>query len=106
MAQRVRHVGPVTVDLLRRMSQEVFQSLGVGHSERVYHRGMIAVLNSNRIFHRSEVTAPIYMHDEVVGVGRADLVVGKIAVEIKVRCFVLLISTFGCERDILLRFFC
>lgn len=73
----------MTVDLLRRISQEVFKSLGTGHSERVYHKGIIAVLNSYLIFHRSEVATPIYMHGEVVGTGRADLVVGRIAVEIK-----------------------
>lgn len=41
------------------------------------------MLNSCRIFHRSEVTTPIYMLGEVVGTGRADIVVGQLAVEIK-----------------------
>ena len=57
--------------------------LGIGHSEKVYQKGIISVLNSRKIFHRSEVTTPIYFMGEVVGIGRADIVLGNLAIELK-----------------------
>lgn len=79
----MNHCDPVTVEQVVGVCREVFSELGVGHSERVYHQGVIVVLNKREIFHRSEVATPIYMRSEVVGFGRADLVVGRIAVELK-----------------------
>lgn len=58
-------------------------ALGKGHTERVYHRAMITLLNKKGIPHRSEVLAPIYFLGEVVGVGRCDLVVKNLVVELK-----------------------
>jgi len=58
-------------------------TLGKGHAERVYHRALITGLNAKRIPHRSEVLTPVYFMGEVVGMGRCDLVLGELAVEIK-----------------------
>lgn len=63
--------------------REVFAELGAGHTERVYHRGVISVLNHKGIPHRSEVTVPIYVRGDCVGNGRADIVVGDMAIELK-----------------------
>lgn len=73
----------MTLDVLDSVCKEVFQELGAGHTERVYHRGIISVLNHKGIFHRSEVSVPIYVRGDCVGNGRADLVVGNLAVELK-----------------------
>jgi GxxExxY protein len=68
---------------LRGHAVAVMQQLGKGHRERVYHRAMITSLNQAGVQHRSEVPAPLYCMGEVVGVGRCDLVIGSLVVEIK-----------------------
>lgn len=73
----------VTAHTLVEICREVFADLGVGHCERVYHKGIISILNQREIFHRSEVVTPIYFNGDVVGTGRADLVVGRYAIELK-----------------------
>lgn len=69
--------------MAREAAIHVMKELGSGHSERVYHRAMITALNKRRIAHRSEVLSPIYFMGEMVGVGRCDLVIQGVAVEIK-----------------------
>jgi GxxExxY protein len=59
------------------------RALGRGHSESVYHKALITLLNSRNISHRSEVICPIMFMGECVGVGRADLIVDDVVVEIK-----------------------
>ena len=76
----------ITMALLKRLKDsagEVMHALGRGHSESVYHKALITLLNSKRIPHRSEVICPIMFMGECVGVGRADLIVDDIVVEIK-----------------------
>jgi GxxExxY protein len=74
---------PTLLQTLRGHANGVMRALGKGHTERVYHRAMIASLNRARIPHRSEVLAPIYFMGEVVGFGRCDIVIGDLAVELK-----------------------
>lgn len=69
--------------MLRDAAKQVMASLGKGHSERVYHRAMITLLNKKGVQHRSEVLTPIYFLGEVVGVGRCDLVIKNLVVELK-----------------------
>jgi GxxExxY protein len=73
----------LTVKGLQDHAIRVMKSLGKGHTERVYHRAMITSLNKDGIRHRSEVQAPIFFMNEIVGTGRCDLVVGDLVVEIK-----------------------
>lgn len=68
---------------LRAHATAVMRELGKGHRERVYHRAMITSLNLAGVQHRSEVPSPLYCMGEVVGVGRCDLVIGNLVVEIK-----------------------
>ena len=72
-----------TIELLKEIGTQVMKTLGSGHPERVYHRAMITALNKKKVPHRSEVLSPIYFMGEIVGVGRCDLVLEGIAVEIK-----------------------
>lgn len=69
--------------VLRVAAKQVMAALGKGHTERVYHRAMITLLNKKGISHRSEVLAPIYFLGEVVGFGRCDLVIKNLVVELK-----------------------
>lgn len=57
--------------------------MGKGHRESIYHNAMVAALNKMEVFHRSEVVCPIKFMGEVVGFGKADLVMGNTVVEIK-----------------------
>jgi GxxExxY protein len=68
---------------LREAAKQVMASLGKGHSERVYHRALITLLNKKGVAHRSEVLTPIYFLGEVVGVGRCDLVIKNLVIELK-----------------------
>jgi len=70
-------------ELLRGHARHVMRSLGTGHREAVYHRALITSLNREGVPHRSEVPCPIMFMGECVGMGRADLVMGDIVVEIK-----------------------
>lgn len=70
-------------EALRGHACAVMRELGKGHRERVYHRAMITSLNQAGVHHRSEVPSPLYCMGEVVGVGRCDLVIGDLIVEIK-----------------------
>lgn len=73
----------MTAEALKAHAALVMKSLGKGHSERVYHRALITLFNKKKIFHRSEVASPVYFMGEVVGIGRCDLVIGDMVVEIK-----------------------
>lgn len=83
MAKRGKKAPTSTIQALRGHATTVMKTLGKGHSERVYHRAMITLLNRKRIHHRSEVISPIYFMGEVVGFGRCDLIIGDLVVEFK-----------------------
>lgn len=70
-------------ETLLSQGRHVMRVLGVGHTERIYHNALITALNRAGVQHRSEVTCPIWFMGQCVGVGRADLVVGDLVVEIK-----------------------
>ena len=57
--------------------------LGKGHREKIYQNALITALNRRGILHRSEVTCPIWFMGECIGMGRADLVIEDLIVEIK-----------------------
>jgi GxxExxY protein len=57
--------------------------LGRGHSENIYHRALITAMNKAGVAHRSEVSCPIWFMGECIGVGRADMVIDDVVVEIK-----------------------
>ena len=59
---------------------EVYDTLGSGHSERVYHNAMEVSLRELNIPYESERHVPIYYKDHVVGMARADIIIGKTTV--------------------------
>lgn len=69
----VRHTG-MTLALLN-YARHAMRVLGTGHSERVYHRALATSLGKSNIAFRSELVTPIIFQGEVVGMGRADLVI-------------------------------
>ena len=70
-------------ETLKGQSEYVMRILGSGHREAVYHRALITALNKANVSHRSEVACPIWFMGECVGVGRADLVIDDVIVEVK-----------------------
>jgi GxxExxY protein len=74
---------PAAIDVLKGQACHVMRVLGAGHRERIYHNAMITALNRRVIPHRSEVACPIWFMGECIGIGRADLVIDDLVVEIK-----------------------
>jgi GxxExxY protein len=68
---------------LKKCSGQVLQTLGCGHTERVYHNALITHLSRNNVSYRSEVVCPYYYMGHCVGFGTADLVIGDLVVELK-----------------------
>ena len=73
----------MVVDVLRGQAGQVMRCLGKGHNERIYHNALITALNRRGVLHRSEVACPIWFMGECIGMGRADLVIDDVVVEIK-----------------------
>ena len=71
------------IDVLRGQANHVMRCLGKGHNERIYHNALITALNRRGVMHRSEVACPIWFMGECIGMGRADLVIDDVIVEIK-----------------------
>ena len=80
VAKKIR---AVTLDDLLRHAQVVMGSLGTGHSEKVYHRALCAQLAEEGVPFRSEVDTPIMFKGQCVGMGRADIVLEGMVLEIK-----------------------
>lgn len=74
---------PAICDIIRGQSNHVMRCLGVGHSESVYHRALITAMNKAGVQHRSEVSCPIWFMGECIGMGRADMVIEDVVLEIK-----------------------
>ena len=53
----------------------VYEALGTGHTERVYHRAMEVHLRSEGVVYDSHVMVPVYYRGLQVGYGEADLIV-------------------------------
>lgn len=64
-------------------SKHVMKVLGIGHRESIYHKALLTSLNKAHITYRSEVITPIMFMGECIGVGRADIVLDGVVVEIK-----------------------
>lgn len=73
----------ITVNSVKGQASYVMRCLGRGHSERIYHNALITAMNHRSIPHRSEVACPIWFMGQCIGMGRADLVIDNLVVEIK-----------------------
>lgn len=74
---------PPAIDIIRGQANHVMRCLGKGHTESVYHRALITAMNKAGVSHRSEVSCPIWFMGECIGVGRADMVIDNVVLEIK-----------------------
>lgn len=76
------------VPLLREMSEIVYEQLGPGHSESVYHNAMEVIMRNRNVSYSSEVVVPITFMGKAVGFHRLDTIIqmpgsSKIVVEYK-----------------------
>lgn len=70
--------------LLQNISKKIFQTLGPGYSERVYHNAFEVELRMRGIQYETEKILPIIYEGHTVGNLRADLIVdGRTIVELK-----------------------
>lgn len=65
------------LDVIINKANEIYDHLGSGHTETVYHRAMEAELREHSIKYESEVITPIMYKGYYVGYGRADIVVNR-----------------------------
>ena len=66
------------------ISNEIYEILGAGHLETIYHRAMETEFRIHGIKYSSEVATPIYYKDTYIGHGRADIVIpGILVIELK-----------------------
>jgi len=72
------------IQILKDIAQEVYENLGSGHSESVYHNAIKHELILRGIKFESEVVRGIYYKDFYVGQIRCDLIIEKkLIVELK-----------------------
>lgn len=66
------------------ISNEIYEILGTGHTETIYHRAMETEFRMHGINYSSEVATPIYYKETYIGYGRADIVIpGILVIELK-----------------------
>lgn len=65
------------LELLRGFAQEVYESLGAGHLESIYHAAMAVELRLAGIMYESEQVMPVTHKGNFVGTIRADIIVNK-----------------------------
>jgi GxxExxY protein len=72
------------VKLLRNGIEEIYNTLGFGHTESVYHNAMKILLHDLGLSFETECCLPIKFRNRQVGVVRADLIVeSKLVIELK-----------------------
>ena len=72
-----------TIETLKGLARHVMHCLSRGHREAIYHSALVTALNHHKVLHRSEVPCPIWFMGQCIGMGRADLVIDDMIVEIK-----------------------
>lgn len=74
----------MSLEKIKTMAQKVYQTLGSGFSERVYHNAMEVLLRAESISYETERIVPIVFSGHTIGNMRADLVIEKnVIVELK-----------------------
>lgn len=67
----------VSIMLVRTLAEKIYESLGPGYSESVYHNAMEVELRSHGIPYETERIIPIEYKGHVIGNLRADLIIDK-----------------------------
>ena len=69
---------------LRNISNDIWESLGPGYSESVYHSAFEVALRNQCIYYETERIIPVFYSGQNVGNVRADLIIDrKVVVELK-----------------------
>ncbi len=72
------------IDLIKKCAQEVFNELGGGWSERIYHNALLSELRRRGVPYETEATTPVRYKNENIGFVRLDILVDQtIIVELK-----------------------
>lgn len=71
------------MDKIIELAKNIYENLGPGYSERVYHNAMEVSLRKNNIPYETEKIVPIVFEEHTIGNLRIDLVVGDTIVELK-----------------------
>lgn len=70
--------------LLRQITSDIWEALGPGYSESVYHRAFEVALRARGIYYETERIVPVFYDSQNVGHIRADLIVEqKYVIELK-----------------------
>ena len=70
--------------MIRDLCNQVYQTLGPGYSERIYHNALEVLLRKNNIPYETERIIPVVFEGHTIGNLRGDLIVdGKTIVELK-----------------------
>jgi GxxExxY protein len=74
----------IYVSQLRPYINDIFKSLGCGHTESIYHRALEVSLRKIGLNYDSERVIPLFYQNRYVGYVRADLIVeDKLVIELK-----------------------
>ena len=74
----------MSLEEIKTLAQKVYQTLGSGFSERVYHNAMEVLFRIEGIPYETERIVPIVFEGHTIGNMRADLIVEKsVIVELK-----------------------
>lgn len=75
---------PVTIDNVKAAVLEVYNHLGFGFSEAIYHQSLLTELRNRDVPYETEKIVPVFYNGSGVGHVRLDIVVdGRFVVELK-----------------------
>lgn len=67
----------------------VYNTLGFGHKELIYHKALVIEFKKRNILFKNEVSLPVYYEEEKVGTYQPDFVIeDKVLIEIKALPFI------------------
>jgi GxxExxY protein len=69
--------------MLEQLIKDVWDELGPGYSESIYHNALEVQLRENGIGYETERIIPVSFHGHVIGNLRADLILNDTIVELK-----------------------
>jgi len=74
----------IDYDFVHMLARQVFETLGPGYSETIYHKALSQDLVMRLVSHEMERVIPVTYHNMQIGVVRADIVIqNKMVVELK-----------------------
>ena len=77
-------IAPIDYDFVHQLARKVFQTLGPGYSETIYHKALSQELGACSVSHEMERVIPVTYNNIQVGTVRADIVIeATMVVELK-----------------------